>query len=467
MAFFPGGTNFQSFEYGSMFEFNDALGAGLEMDSASFRYYVPNGYTGPATATIFVNIYFYEDGTAGGVSDGVLDASDVELLYLGIGLANITVAANGTYANAVATSFVDPATGNPMSPLQDGYYLVSLLNNPSLTGGGPTFDSNTSIWFGASEQKNYSINAALTDLAPNIVAHPSPVKVVDGAGTGDWNWVGFGADMVPSIGLHLSAACVASNSTDVRTECDSLVWIDGNTYTANNNVASYTMVGGASNGCDSVVSLDLTIEMTASGTDTQIVCDSLVWIDGTTYLANNNVATHTLVGASASGCDSVVTLDLTVSTVNTVVVDASPTFFSQANGATYQWVDCDNSNAPIAGATNQSFTATATGNYAVEVTENGCTSTSSCFNVTLSGINSTTLDAITVAPNPTTGNFIIANPTSETIAYTVSTLNGKIVTQDISNASNINVELSNMAHGVYLLQMKANDTIKVLKVVKL
>ncbi len=69
--------------------------------------------------------------------------------------------------------------------------------------------------------------------------------------------------------------------------------------------------------------------------------------------------------------------------------------------------------------------------------------------------------------NSANGNFIIANPTSETIAYTVSTLNGKIVTQDLSNSSNINVELSNMAHGVYLLQMKANDTIKVLKVVKL
>ena len=47
-----------------------------------------------------------------------------------------------------------------------------------------------------------------------------------------------------------------------------------------------------------------------TGTDLQTVCDSLVWIDGVTYTIDNNTATHTLT--NIAGCDSIVTLDLTI-----------------------------------------------------------------------------------------------------------------------------------------------------------
>ena len=58
------------------------------------------------------------------------------------------------------------------------------------------------------------------------------------------------------------------------------------------------------------MTLDLTINNTSYGTDTQVACDSYVWIDGNTYSSSNNTATHTLV--NSTGCDSVVTLDLTM-----------------------------------------------------------------------------------------------------------------------------------------------------------
>ncbi|MDG1332260.1 MAG: hypothetical protein P8P74_08010 [Crocinitomicaceae bacterium] len=59
--------------------------------------------------------------------------------------------------------------------------------------------------------------------------------------------------------------------------------------------------------------------------------------------------------------------------------------------AMYQWVDCDNNNDPIPGATSQSFTPTTTGSYAVEITiANACgitnTNTSDCFLVDYTGI---------------------------------------------------------------------------------
>ena len=59
-------------------------------------------------------------------------------------------------------------------------------------------------------------------------------------------------------------------------------------------------------------------------------------------------------------------------------------------GATYQWLDCDDNNAIINGETNQSYTPAVTGNYAVEVTLNGCVDTSACFLVDYTGIEELT-----------------------------------------------------------------------------
>ncbi len=50
----------------------------------------------------------------------------------------------------------------------------------------------------------------------------------------------------------------------------------------------------------------------ATGTDILTACDSLTWIDGNTYTSSNDTATHTLVGVTAAGCDSIVTLNLTI-----------------------------------------------------------------------------------------------------------------------------------------------------------
>jgi hypothetical protein len=100
---------------------------------------------------------------------------------------------------------------------------------------------------------------------------------------------------------------------DVQAACDSFTWIDGNTYTSSNNSATHTLV--TADGCDSIVSLDLTILRSTTGTDVQTACDSYTWIDGNTYTVSNNSVTHILT--NAAGCDSVVTLDLTVNYTST------------------------------------------------------------------------------------------------------------------------------------------------------
>ncbi|MCT4580600.1 MAG: T9SS type A sorting domain-containing protein [Flavobacteriales bacterium] len=120
-------------------------------------------------------------------------------------------------------------------------------------------------------------------------------------------------------GLHMGFAdfhfCIPSTGIDTQIACNSYTWIDGNTYNSSNNTATHTILGGAANGCDSIVTLNLTINHSTSGVDTQTACDSYTWIDGNTYTSSNNSATHTLT--NSVGCDSVVTLNLTVNYATT------------------------------------------------------------------------------------------------------------------------------------------------------
>ena len=84
----------------------------------------------------------------------------------------------------------------------------------------------------------------------------------------------------------------SSSGTDIITACDSYTWIDGNAYTSSNNSATHTLTNAA--GCDSIVTLDLTINNSNSGVDVITACDSYTWINGTTYITSNSSATQVL-----------------------------------------------------------------------------------------------------------------------------------------------------------------------------
>src|SRR5690606_3721868 len=147
-----------------------------------------------------------------------------------------------------------------------------------------------------------------------------------------------------------------------------------------------------------------------TGADVLTACDNYTWIDGNTYTASNNTASFNIVGGAVNGCDSLVTLDLTINSLPTVSTTTSGTTITvdQAN-ATYQWLDCDNGNAPISGETGQSFTATQNGNYAVIVDNGNCSATSACVTIATVGLDENVglTKQIEVYPNPTTENLTL------------------------------------------------------------
>ena len=247
-----------------------------------------------------------------------------------------------------------------------------------------------------------------------------------------------------------------NSSTDLISTCDSLTWIDGNTYTTSTSLPIYN--ASNSQGCDSVVNLDLTINYSNFLTDLQSTCSSYTWIDGNSYTATTNTPTYNLT--NTFGCDSVINLDLTVNTVNNSITNTTPTLTADATGATYQWLDCGNNYAPILGETNQSFTATANGSYAVEVTQNGCVDTSTCEQVNNVGINEIN-SSITLHPNPTTG-ILELQGISSSFKVDVYDYAGKC----LNSTSRSTIDLSDYPSGIYLLKVAYGDKTEELRVVK-
>jgi len=201
--------------------------------------------------------------------------------------------------------------------------------------------------------------------------------------------------------------------------------------------------------------------------DVITACNSYTWIDGNTYNASNNTATYTVANAVGTGCDSIYSLDLTI--VNTVDVSTTLstsgiTITANATGSnySYQWIDCDTST-PITGETNASFTATANGNYAVVVSLGNCSDTSACEAVTTVGIDKVDfINNFNVYPNPARSMVNIKFDTKNQANVNVSlinTLGQNVYTNALGNVNgtqNIQINTTDLEEGIYLVNVTVN-----------
>ena len=206
--------------------------------------------------------------------------------------------------------------------------------------------------------------------------------------------------------------------------------------------------------------------ITATGMDSRTACNSLTWIDGNTYTSTNNIATYNIVNGAANGCDSVITLNLTINSVDSSVTQTVNVLTANETGATYKWLDCNNGNAIIPSQTNQTFTATSNGSYAVQVTKNGCIDTSSCYTVTGVGVYEIQSSSISIYPNPTSGKVIISLEKGTSTSITLRNSLGQQLVSKRFNKNQIEVDLSAYPNGIYFLQLEINGELITKKVLK-
>ncbi|MGE0561720.1 MAG: T9SS type A sorting domain-containing protein [Flavobacteriales bacterium] len=152
--------------------------------------------------------------------------------------------------------------------------------------------------------------------------------------------------------------------------------------------------------------------------------------------------------------------------VTTTVYDT--TIFANATGVNYQWLDCDNNYSIILGETNQSYTPTSTGNYAVEITNSTCVDTSVCVNFISVGTTIFDINNSKIYPNPTKDILNITFKELKEIAnYSIISLDGRIINQKNNLFTNkIIIDLSNESNGIYFLKINEKDSTTVFKIIK-
>jgi hypothetical protein len=206
---------------------------------------------------------------------------------------------------------------------------------------------------------------------------------------------------------------------------------------------------------------------TSNSAITETACYSYTSPSGNYTWTSSNTYMDTI--QAASGCDSIITISLTINNVSELATTSSGTTITANNtGATYQWLDCDNGNAIIVGETAQSFTASVNGNYAVELTENGCVDTSSCEAIASVGIIENNFgDKLVIYPNPTSGNFSIdLGAIYETSYISITDINGKLVySKSMSQSQILNISIVEPA-GVYNISIQTRDKKATIQLIK-
>ena len=209
-------------------------------------------------------------------------------------------------------------------------------------------------------------NAGITTLTDHAGTNTGTLQNFALAGNTS-NWVA-GAALTPGTG---------GSGTANITACDAYTSPSGKVYTAN---GTYVDTISSPLGCDSILTINLTLNSSSSGTLTATGCNRYTGPSGRFSWTTSGTKYDTLV--NAAGCDSVLTIALTINTIDTNVLQNGTVLTSWASPATYQWLDCANGYAPIAGATAQTYKPTANGSYAVVVGNGTCTDTSACYTVT-------------------------------------------------------------------------------------
>ena len=225
---------------------------------------------------------------------------------------------------------------------------------------------------------------------------------------------------------------------------------------ANGTLNNFALTGTSSNWVNGVTGLN-------GGTPTDssfswTTCGPVMSPSGNHLWDTSGVYLDTMV--NAAGCDSMLTVDLSILSINTTVLQNGNTLTADAFATGYQWLDCNNGYAPIAGATLQSYTASANGDYAVEIEINGCTDTSDCVTVSGIGIADQTYLDLNIYPNPVSDDLHIDfSSTPDEVTVILSDIQGRVLLlNEYEMVDKIILQVSSLSQGNYILEVSSANS---------
>jgi gliding motility-associated-like protein len=237
---------------------------------------------------------------------------------------------------------------------------------------------------------NLTINSSIT-TAPQTVSSCNTYTASWGtvytqSGTYSNNYTAAnGCDSIVTINLTINNSI--TNPVQTLSSCNTYASPWGTVYTQSGTYSNtYTTV----NGCDSIVTINLTINNSITNpVQTVSACNAYTAAWGTVYTQSG---TYSNIYTTVNGCDSIVSVNLTINNAPVIAVTATPDTCGRQSGtatATITGTNFPYSYSWSNGSTANSIGNLISGNYTVTITDNnGCTTTNQ---ITIAAIPAPTL----------------------------------------------------------------------------
>ena len=459
--------------------------------ATSYTWTLPVGWTGISTTNSLSAVASTTGGNITVTANNACGSSIAQTLTVNMNTAptlpaaisgNETICA--TSSNTYSITAVTDATSYTWT-LPGGWTGTSTTNSitstSSTTSGNITVTANNACGSSSNQTLVVNVNASIP-AAPGTINGDTTVcgassniysiTAVSGATSYTWTLPGGWTGTSTTNSLSAVASTTGGNITvTANNACGSsatqtvIVTVSGGSALsqpgpisgnasvcpASSNTYSITAVSGAT-------SYTWTLPSGWIGTSTT---------NSITSVASSTSGNITISANNSCGSSAAQTLSLTVNSVDTSVSQSGAILTAGASGAVYQWINCID-NTPISGQTNQSFTASTNGNYAVIVLQNTCSNTSSCYNIFSVGIienNSSMI--IIIYPNPSNGKFIIEMKQMENGVIEIYNALGEKVYQSIllSTHNVTTIDLSMQPKGIYFANIYDGEKINSKKII--
>ncbi len=199
----------------------------------------------------------------------------------------------------------------------------------------------------------------------------------------------------------------------------------------------YTVVGTDTLGCSNTASVFLDLLQPTASTIERVACDTYLAPDDAIYSSSG---TYTAIIPNAAGCDSTITLVLTVnnSSTSTQTATGVDSFTWPVNGQTY----------------------TQSGVYTAVVTNvDGCDSTITLnLSLEFSGISDIANTGFIITPNPFANSFTLqVNEKYIGEEFVILNQLGSIVKNGNINSSKMEIDMIHFSQGIYLFKLKSSN----------
>ena len=152
--------------------------------------------------------------------------------------------------------------------------------------------------------------------------------------------------------------------------------------------------------------------------------------------------------------------------IDTMLTNNGSTLVTNHSGASYKGLNCNDNYSIIFDETSNIFTPTINGEYAVEITSEGCVDTSVSEMVYTVGIESRELrNNVHVYPNPTDGKITVLIESLENTSISVFNSLGKLILAKQSVGRSFEFDI-NSPKGIYILKAQSGGPVQQFKIVK-